>query len=85
MSPYVRPAGTLLVAFCSPFPSTWAVVLFLADKFVALCLLARDILLALVTIFRVCVPHLNFLQDIVELCVDVPCVTWPILAPGLGG
>ena len=46
---------------------------------------ARDIRPALVTLLRACAPYLNFLQDIAELCVDVPFVTWPILAPGLGG
>ena len=59
MSLYVRPARTLLFDFCSPFPSTWAVVLCLADKFVTLCPWARDILLALVTILTACAPDLK--------------------------
>ena len=85
LSLYVRPAGTLLFDFCSPFLPRGRRFLCLADKFVALSPPARDILPALVTILRACAPDLNFLQDFAELCVDVPYVAWPILAPGLGG
>ena len=34
---------------------------------------------------QACAPDCQFLQDFAELCVDVPFVTWPILAPRLGG
>ena len=82
----VRPAGTLLFDFCSPFPSTWAVV-FVSRRQVCYSVSPRrgDILLALVTILIACAPHLTFLHDFAELCVDVPFVAWLILAPGLGG
>ena len=40
----------------------------------------------LATLPRACAPELNFLaQDITGPCVDVPFMTWLILAPGLDG